>query len=172
MDLINWTSIYFIVLFIRGISFCIGSQLKSLAGLATSSSPYKRYFALASDMGFCFICRDLPIYAIFSYISHRIFRPQLASFGYRGSYIVKALCKSSRMGPILIVPRPLESSRIIPPYQCEIWYIWSGVWPSQPAPTQWYGLVGVGGGAACAERGEGRWSCSWRNGQASQIRPA
>ena len=31
---------------------------------------------------------------------------------------------------------------------------------------------GVGGGGLCAERGGGRWSCSWRNGQASQTRPA
>ena len=43
-----------------------------------------------------------------------------------------------------------------------------------PPPPQWYGLVrgGGGGGLACAERGGGRWSCSWRNGQASQTRPA
>ena len=40
-------------------------------------------------------------------------------------------------------------------------HIWSGVWRSQP-----------GGGLACAERGGGRWSSSWRNGQASQTRPA
>ena len=42
----------------------------------------------------------------------------------------------------------------------------SGI-PSPPSPNGmvWYG----GGGLACAERGGGRWSCSWRNGQASQT---
>ena len=52
----------------------------------------------------------------------------------------------------------------------------SGV-PSPPPPANgmvWYGVGGGEGGAgvACAERGGGRWSCSWRNGQASQTRPA
>ena len=47
----------------------------------------------------------------------------------------------------------------------------SGV-PRSPPPNGmvWYGVGG--GGLACAERGGGRWSCSWRNGQASQTRPA
>ena len=45
--------------------------------------------------------------------------------------------------------------------------------PAPPPPNgmAWY-VVGGGGGLACAERGGGRWSCSWRNGQASQTRPA
>ena len=53
------------------------------------------------------------------------------------------------------------------------WYGQASGVPSPPPPNGmvWYG-VGGGGGLACAERGGGRWSCSWRNGQASQTRPA
>ena len=45
--------------------------------------------------------------------------------------------------------------------------------PAPPPPNGmvWYG-GGGGEGLACAERGGGGWSCSWRNGQASQTRPA
>ena len=39
--------------------------------------------------------------------------------------------------------------------------VWSG--------TGWWG--GWGGAGVCGE-GWGCWSCSWRNGQASQTRPA
>ena len=50
--------------------------------------------------------------------------------------------------------------------------IWSGVWRSQPPPP-WYGLVRGGGrGAGVCGEGAGRWGCSWRNGRASQTRPA
>ena len=44
--------------------------------------------------------------------------------------------------------------------------------PPPPPPMVWSGTGWGGGGLACAERGGGRWSCSWRNGQASQTRPA
>ena len=44
--------------------------------------------------------------------------------------------------------------------------------PAPPPPPMVWSDTGGGGGLACAERGGGRWSCSWRNGQASQTRPA
>ena len=75
----------------------------------------------------------------------------------------------------LLYPKTLNTPPYIHTYIHIYIYIYgqvSGVPSPPPPPMVWSGTGWGGGGLACAERGGGRWGCSWRNGQPSQTRPA
>ena len=65
------------------------------------------------------------------------------------------------------LPNKPGLSRTPPPPNGMVWY------GSPPPLPQWYGLVrGGGGGGWRVRRGVTGGGCSWKNGQASQTRPA